>query len=151
MDVTLTSNLVIAALGVVAAWVQTRRSQRGSRAQLRQDVELLNLLPQESTSRSALLAHIDQQVAQVLRSESELTRDLSGALLAVFMLLAALALAIAAFRERGVWWLLLIPVILFGGAACYGIGDSLPKRKRDEKGNVISGPRKSFEDGDGQD
>jgi hypothetical protein len=137
VDVTLTSNLAIAVLGVVAAWVQTRRNQGGGRDQVRRDVELFNILPQESTSRNELLVHIDGQITRLVRSEQELTRDPSGVVLAIFIMLVAIALTVTAFREGGYWWLLFVPAFFFGILGSVGLGQDLPLRKRDERGRII--------------
>lgn len=137
VNVTLTSNIVIAVLGVLAAWLQTRRTQGKGRNELRQDLDLYNSLPQESDSRDRLLEHIDKQIERLIRREDELSRDPTGISLAIFLLLVTGALSVAAVRERGIWWLLLVPALFFGITASVGLGEDLPRRKRDERGRPI--------------
>ena len=138
MDTTLVANLVIAALGLIAAFVQTRRNQDKGRSQLQQDAELFKILPEESTARSELLVHIDKQVVRLIRNEDELTRDPTGILLAIIFLAVAVALAVTSFREGGVWWFLIAPASFFGIFGLVGLGQDLPRRKRDERGRPIT-------------
>jgi hypothetical protein len=139
VSVTVTANIVVAVLGVLAALAQTRRNRGGGRAQLRQDVDLYNSLPPESSSRGKLLGHIDQQIERLITSEDELTRDPVGICLGIIILLIGLVLFVAAFREAGLWWLLLVPAIFFAILGAVGLGQDLPRRKRDERGRVIRG------------
>jgi hypothetical protein len=145
VNTTLVANLVIAALGVIAAFVQTRRNQDRGRSQVRQDVELFNLLPEKSAARSELLTHIDKQVIRLIKNEEELTRDPTGVLLAFIFLLVASALTVTCFREGGVWWFLIVPASFFGIFGLVGLGQDLPRRRRDPRGRAISSEAKSDE------
>jgi hypothetical protein len=143
VDTTLVANLVIAALGVIAAFAQTRRNQDRGRRQVRQDAELFKLLPEESAARKELLAHIDKQIVRLIRNEDELTRDPTGVLLAIIFLVVAAALVVTSFREGGIWWFLIVPASFFGIFGLVGLGQDLPRRKRDERGRAITEGTKS--------
>jgi hypothetical protein len=138
------ADLVIAAMGVIAAFVQTRRNQEKGRSQIRQDVELLNLLPEDSTARDALKGHIDKRIALLISSEEELARSPIGVGIAVTFLVVAIWLAIEAVREGGLWWFLFAPVAFFGIFGLVGLFDSLAKKKRDESGRALDGKAKSI-------
>lgn len=133
------SGIAIAALGLVAVWIQNRRSKDGRRSQIKQDLELLNLLPQESGARSDLMTHIDMEIVHLIKGEGELTRDGSGISLAIVILAIAISLVILAIINSGWSWLLLIPSILLGTLGAVGLGESAPKKKRDSKGGRIKG------------
>jgi hypothetical protein len=138
VNVTVTANIAIAVLGVLAAWVQTRRNVGGGRDQLRRDVKLYNSLPEESTSRAELLAHIDKQILRLIGNEEELARDPAGIFLAVVILAGAGALSYAAVDLGSIWWILLGPAGFLAILGSVGLGQDLPRRKRDERGRKVA-------------
>jgi hypothetical protein len=131
------SSVTIAAFGVVGAWLQTRRSRDGNRAQIKQDLELFELLPEESGARADLLTHIESEITRLIKREDELTRDPSGIGIAIFLLLVGVGLAVPSFRDGGWWWLLVVPAVWFAIFGIVGLGQTIPRRQRDARGNTI--------------
>ena len=132
------SKIAIAFSGVVAAWLQLRRGRGGGRrAQLQRDLDLLALLPEDSTARAALSQHVDAAVVSLIRDEAELRRDPTGIVLGLVLVGAAAAGVIGAVLNRGWWWALLVPAVFLGLIGVLGFVQDVVPRKRDDKGKVI--------------
>jgi hypothetical protein len=106
------SKVAIAVLPVLGIVLQLIRRPDGRRGQVKRDLELLGLLPDDSSSRSKLLQHIDQSVERLIVDEDELRRDPTGIGLAVFFLISTSVLVVFAIRS-GDWWLW--PIVAFLG------------------------------------
>jgi len=108
--------------------------RRSTRERLRSDLELVGLLPDNSPARKALLQRAERDINQIVKDEVELTRNPTGATLAVLFLGAALILAFTATRANPFWWILVAVLAVFGAV---GFSFDGVKRHRDEKGHAI--------------
>jgi hypothetical protein len=125
------------ALGVIAV-AREWSTNRGARSRIKQDLELLALLPDTSPVKQALAAHIERSVTQLITSDDERRRDWSGFSLAVAFAIVTFALANSALDEngwtRGAWW---AAATIVGLLAVTGITSSLRKVRRDERGRDL--------------
>ncbi|MER6204896.1 hypothetical protein [Streptomyces sp. NPDC001642] len=70
---------------------------------VRQDVELLGMLPENSEAKKLLSKHIDATVRKIVEGEDQRTREYVGSCLAVGVLRVAVFL-LAVCMARGGWW-----------------------------------------------
>jgi hypothetical protein len=133
------SSVIIATFGVVGIWLQTRRSRDGNRAQIKQDLEILRLLPDESGARADLLTHIESEIGRLIKREDELTRDPPGIRIAIFLLIAGVGCFFLAFINGSRWLLLFALAAYLVISGIVGLSQTIPKRQRDAKGNTIKG------------
>jgi hypothetical protein len=129
------SKALVAGLPVLAVLVQLLRRPRNRQDQLKADLELLGLLPDESTARDKLLQHIDCSVQRLVSDEEDLRRDPMGIGLGVVFLLAAVVLIVFAVRGGG-WWLW-IGAFVVGALGAVGLGQDAVPRRRDLKGRPL--------------
>ncbi len=134
------SKIALAALPVLAAAVSLIRGRGGRRNQIKQDAELLVLLPEGTAARERLLAHLDQSITALTAEEQEKTRDPMGIGLGAVFLAGAVATLFLAIQGSG-WWLLATVVLLIFGAA--GLSESATKAKRDNQGRRIRAAKES--------
>lgn len=128
------SKIALAALPVIGGGLQLVRSQRGARKQLKEDLELLAMMPEGSDVRATMLEHLNDQARQLATSDDELRRDPFGIGLAIVFLGAAVGTGIFAVTSSGWWW---IATFLLAALGMGGLGSSLQKKARDAKGRVI--------------
>ena len=119
-------------IGVVSV-VVNQRSSRGRRARLRQDAELLALLPEGSEARRLLESHIERTVVQ-LGADDEKRRDPFGIVLALVFLAFSGWTGSAALRGSNRWLLLAIPCGVLGLA---GVARDGSRAKRDWRGRPV--------------
>jgi hypothetical protein len=131
------SKLALAALSVAAGILQYTRGRGGRRGQLKNDLELLALLPKESTSKENLRKRIDAQVETLITDETEKRRDPVGIVLALVIMALGLALCWAAVSSRGIWWILVPPGAFLVILGIVGFVQDVIPRKRDAKGKAI--------------
>jgi hypothetical protein len=132
------SKVAVAALTVLGVLLQLVRRPDGRHGQVKRNLELLALLPDDSSSRSRLLRHIDESVERLISNDDELRRDPTGIGIAVVFLVAACALVVVAIRSGDWWWWLIVAfLVLFG---IVGLGQDATRRKRDAKGRPIRNP-----------
>lgn len=139
MNAQLTGSIVVAILGVLAAGLQLRPPQeRGQRAKLRKDAELLALLPQGSSAYSLLAAHIEWQVRQLVEQQTTKRRDITGIITGTMLVVFGAGL-IWQGHDAGLWRWLWYPLaallILLGTIVA---GTALEKRDRDRKGRPVT-------------
>ncbi len=128
------SKISLAVLPIVAAVVSLIRGRGGRRNQIKQDAELLGLLPEGTAARERLLHHLDQSIAALGAEEQELTRDLMGIGLGVIFLGGAIATFVLAIQGSGWWWFIVALLLIIGIA---GLSESAAKAKRDNRGRRI--------------
>lgn len=109
-------------------------SRTSVRDNLKLDLELVGLLPLESSARRSLLARAESSVEKMVSDESELSRDPTGLTLAVIFLGGAITLGLTAAQSNNYWWILVTVLGMFG---LVGLSQDGLKRRRDEKGNAI--------------
>jgi len=101
-------------------------------------LRLYEALPDASTSKTDLLAHVDAMVADLVLVEQTKRRDWSGIGVAGFLLLGGASMgAVAMSAGHGRWWSWLWGVVAVF-AVLIGIGgmvSSVPLAERDEAGN----------------
>ena len=132
------SGIVVAVIGALGAVAQTRR-RPNVREQIKSDIEIHRSLPAESKMGQKFLERIDDEIAALIRLEQESSRDVSGVVLACVLLAAGGWTTYLAVAAGGAWLLFLIGtglLIIFG---LVGLTESLPRVRRDEKGNRIKG------------
>ncbi|HWE90153.1 MAG TPA: hypothetical protein VG317_11900 [Pseudonocardiaceae bacterium] len=137
MNWDLISKILLAALPVAAAAVQLIRRKDGRVGQLKTNLELLALLPEDGPARAKLLDHIERSVERLIVEEDELRREPMGIALGIVFLAVAIGLTVFAFRDGGWWWWPIIIFIAIMGAT--GLGQDGVRRKRDAKGRPIKG------------
>lgn len=137
MDWETFGQIVVALLAIGAALLQYQRSRGGPRDEIRQDAELLKVLP-DGEARTRLLAHVEASVEKLITRESELRRDPGGVVLGVFILSVAIVIGYFAVVASLPWNVLLWPaaagVGLFGAI---GFVDAMQRGKRNEKGRRV--------------
>jgi hypothetical protein len=134
MDFDTLSKLALAALPVIGGGFQLARGQRGARKRLKEDLELLALMPDGSDVRATMLKHLDDQVRGLATKDDELRRDPTGIGMGLVFLVASVVLGYFAVTGSGWWWLASFLVALIGTA---GLASSAAKKARDEKGRII--------------
>jgi hypothetical protein len=139
------STILVAGLGIVAAWLQSRHVRDDGRSRIKQDLKLLSLLPSESNARDRLVGHIDNAILRLVEREDEHTRDWLGIPLATFFVILACWSCWIAFEKHGPWLLLLVPALGTGVFGIAGLGVSIPKKKREprDKSTHVTKPEKS--------
>jgi hypothetical protein len=130
---------MLALLVIGAAVLKDLSSRRSSRRdQVRHDLELLQMLPDDSSARDLLAKHVTDSVLKLIATETTLRRDPSGIFLATTMILGAPAAAFFAHRAHGGnaigLWVLFVALFVLG---VRGLIESFPYRERDSKGNPI--------------
>jgi hypothetical protein len=137
MNLTDAAPVVVAGVTVAGGLVQARRKRPMTREIVKQDVELLGLLPQDSDAREALARHIDTTVRRIVEDEDQRTRDYGGSCLAIAFLAVAVVLTVICFSRGGAWWWLSPPTACVGLLGAVGLGqDAVPKR-RDARGRPL--------------
>ncbi len=130
--------IILAVLALGVAVIQYLRSRGGPRAQLREEAELLQLLP-EGETRDRLAAHVDSAVAKLISRESELRRDPSGIVLGLAFIAAAIFAGYFGYTAETLVWaiVLWLTASLLGLLGIVGFVQDVVPRKRDEKGRPI--------------
>lgn len=128
---------VIGAAGLlIAAFVSVPRIVRDIRWSIERDLSIYKALPPESEAKTKLLAKIDREIA-ALDMHDQRRRYPMGIGLGVAFLLMALAGAWWIVTVSG-WWWWLSPIAGFALLiGIVGLAQGIPKRLRDEKGNII--------------
>ena len=106
----------------------------GARGRIRDDLELMALLPDDSPHRATLLSRAEDQIEKVLVSETTKTRDPLGITLALVFLLSAVGVLLGLARDNGWWGILVAALVIFG---LVGLNQDAVKRVRDERGRPI--------------
>lgn len=104
---------------------------------VRQDVELLALLPEGSEAKKALQRHIDDTVRKIVEDEDQRTRDGTGSCAAVACLIVAVALLGISGGRGGPWWWLSVPAVFIGLLGGVGLSQDAVPRRRDAKGRPL--------------
>lgn len=106
------------------------------RAELKASLEVLHLLPSDSTSRRALLGSIDARVIALVNNEDVWRRDPLGIAVGVYLLFAAPILATQGMLTAwgGVLW---VAISAIGAASAV---EGWKKTERDARGNRLPGP-----------
>jgi len=129
--------IVSSAAVLVTAWLQARRGRGGKISDLKQDLEVYQLLPEESTSRSILLLHIDSRIQATVHESELLRRDPAGVIIAITLMVVALAFMYLTFARGGWWWASLPVSVAVAILGVYGFIQDLKKLERDDKGRRI--------------
>ncbi len=130
--------VMVAVLAVGAALLQFRRTRGGPRAQIRQDIELLELLPQGPT-RDRMVAHVESSVDKLIERETELRRDPMGIGLGIAFIAGAVVAGYFATDAPNFMWAMVLALLafVFGLIGLVGFIQDVVPRKRDEKGRPI--------------
>lgn len=129
--------VAVAVIGVVSAYVQTRR-RATPREQIRSDLDIYKALPDDSAARSELIARIDEQIVDLIKTEKQTTRDFSGFAIGVILLAAGIWSTLLVASAGGAWSWFYIGTGFLLLMGLYGSVDSLRLVRRDERGNRIS-------------
>lgn len=124
---------VVAVCGVVGLVIQARRS-RHEMDDVKRDLEVLALLPDDSEQRAPLQASIEEALARYVADQRDKTRDPSGTALAVLLAGAASFLWWQSASNGGYWWwsaVVAVPCSVFG---VVGFFESFLRARRDSKG-----------------
>lgn len=136
-----TAVIVQATVGILTVLVGMANyvsGRGGARERVREDLELLALLPDDHRLRPVLLSRAEDALDQLLRDESEKTRDTSGIVLALFLLAGAGATGATEVANNALWLLLAVPLAVFGTV---GLSQDAVPRRRDERGRAIKEPQ----------
>lgn len=121
--------IVVAALGFVASGT----ASRSRHARLKESVELLKLLPEQSEARKLLEAHIERTISRVAEDD-EKRREPFGIVLSLLLLVFAGWTWTLALDGSNWWSALAIPLTVFGVA---GFTMDFTRAKRDERGRRL--------------
>jgi Flp pilus assembly protein TadB len=139
MDAELVAAIVGAGAGLVTTLVQVSRSRSGRHGRLKDDLELLQLLPKESAARADLLRHVDAGVKAMITDTQTKRRDATGIGLGLTMVLLSVLFIVLAIANGGWWWAGLALAVPIGLIGAVGFGQDVRLLERDEKGRPISG------------
>lgn len=137
----MTTEIIIAIIsGIVAVLVAViSKTELFSRKHygIRKDVELYQLLPDQSTKKNDLMKYIDKRVSDYIIRSAEHKRN--GTEITIGLIFLPIGAYLTwFFYSLGSWWLIGLFVsgslLVIGG---YGIVNGLRKAERDEKGNVV--------------
>lgn len=122
---------------VVVGVIQAPRYFRNERTEILKELEILNALPTDSTSRDTLRKHIDSQI-EALGGIGEKRRNPSG------ILMGAVFLAISAFftwqlltADNGWWWVTSPLLLLSWLIGIVGTVQGVQKHHRTPTGGII--------------
>ncbi|MDA0565042.1 hypothetical protein LG943_12025 [Streptomonospora sp. S1-112] len=132
------SAVAVAALGLAGVYLQSRRKEHAY-DEIKHELELLSLLPENSEMRGPLQSRIESSLADLIANRSRKSRDWTGISFASFLLAVAAALAFP-MLQGGWWWLLSIPVAICTMFGLVGFFDSLALTERDASGKRIVPP-----------
>lgn len=124
------STIVVAVTPALREWT----AARGVRTRLKQDIELVGLLPAESAARKALEAHIERTVERLVEEEHEMRRDPGGFVLALFFTAVTAFLGMRAIDGSDIWW---VPAGLMAIFTIAAFAVSVPKARRTPTGRII--------------
>ncbi|MFE1796895.1 hypothetical protein ACFW9L_12085 [Streptomyces sp. NPDC059517] len=127
---------VVAVCGVVGLIIQARRS-RHVMDDVKRDLEVLALLPEESEQRADLQTLIEGAVERYIADQRDMTRDLSGVAFAVFLAAASAFLWWLPVTNGGYWWWSAVVAAPFSLLGVVGFFESIVPARRDSKGNKI--------------
>ncbi|MFI9642902.1 hypothetical protein ACIG87_23065 [Micromonospora sp. NPDC051925] len=130
--------ILVAVLTVGAAYLQIQRQRTTPRQSVMHDLDILDRLPKESKARGQLAEYIDRAILKSIEHETELRRDPSGLVIAAIILVGSVAAFYygwsASLMVKILLWTFAAFLLALGGA---GLAQTLPKRKRDAKGNQV--------------
>lgn len=129
--------IIVAGVTIVGGVFQARRKRPMTREIVRQDVELLGMLPEGSEAKKLLAKHIDVTVRKIVEDEDLRTRDNAGSCLAVGLLGVAAFLAVVCVTRGGSWWWLLVPTVFIGFMGVIGLVQDAVPRRRDARGRPL--------------
>ncbi|WP_143642149.1 hypothetical protein [Streptomyces viridochromogenes] len=104
---------------------------------VKQDVELLALLPEDSEAKKLLAKHIDATVRKIVEDEDQRTRDHAGSCLAIGFLGVSAGLLAVSVSRGGAWWWLSVPAVIIGLLGAFGLGQDAVPRRRDARGRPL--------------
>ena len=128
------AQVLVALLAVVGAAFQVRRGGRSARSEVKENIELLGMLPESSGVKAELLAHIDASIRKLIGEESDARRDPVGIGLGLFFLLGAAASFVAGLRGSN--WRFAVAALV-GVLGAVGFPQAMAKTQRDAKGNPV--------------
>lgn len=133
----LATKIAVAVLTILAAGFEVVRRRANSRDRIKQDLELLQLLPEGSKARVKLTEHVENRVLKLIEHDEELRRDPTG--IAFSVIFFALAAACIGYAVHGGswWWLLVVPGAFLLLISISGFSQDVRKLKRDEKGRPV--------------
>ena len=123
--------VVLGAFGFMGVIIQRLRGSPWH-DDLRRDLEILKLLPEQSRARGQLLEHIDNKVIKNTAGPAH-RRDALGVGLAAVLLASSVTLAVTGLNLGGWWNLLWLGSGLLALFGAVGLADSLRKISRDAK------------------
>ena len=123
--------IVLGAFGFLGVILQRLRGSPWH-DDLRRDLEIWKLLPEQSRARGQLLEHIDDKVIKNTAGPVH-RRDALGVGLAAVLLAASVSLAVTGLNLGGWWNLLWLGSALLALLAAIGLADSLRKISREAK------------------
>ncbi|MET7665650.1 hypothetical protein ABZS99_44070 [Streptomyces sp. NPDC005463] len=129
--------ILVAFITVTGGIVQARRKRPMTREIVKQDAELLALLPEDSEAKQILAAHIDGAVREIVEGEDEQTRDLGGVLFWISFLVLAVFLVVVAVDRGGYWWLLCLPAAVAWLLGAPAVVQDVALRRRDARGRPV--------------
>ncbi|MFJ3494838.1 hypothetical protein ACIPPJ_14750 [Streptomyces sp. NPDC086091] len=128
----------VAVVGVGGVMIERRRREPRGRERIKTDLELLELLPQDSSVIPVLRSHIEDSIKQIIEVEDKKRRDPAGVVLAIAFILIAASLFAASFINGGLYWWLTVPGAVTGIFGLVGLAQDATKRNRDERGRPIA-------------
>ncbi|MFI0538790.1 hypothetical protein RKD19_004493 [Streptomyces canus] len=126
---------VVAASGVAGFIIQARRTNLHAAELIKRELEILDLLPDDSTVKKSLQARIETSIEQYM--SREYVRNWSAALVCLVILSSSLYFFGMIAVRGGWWWISIIGAIPFGMLGVLGIAESIGSTRR----NALSTPR----------
>ncbi|MFD5846855.1 hypothetical protein [Streptomyces chartreusis] len=129
---------VVAASGIAGLYLQARRTTLHAAEEIKRELDILDLLPENSKMRKPLQERIEGSLERYIAKQKEHTRDWSGVAVAVILDLSAAFFAAMALNNGGWWWLSLVVALPFGVFGIVGFLESIANTKRDANGIRLS-------------
>ena len=123
-----------AAIVGLTALIRDWTATQGLRTRIKQEMELLDRLPDSSSMRDELAAHIDRGIAQLVGQEQEERRDPGGIVLALFLAAFTTWTIVRGVDGTDLWF---VATAILGLLTIAGFAISVPKVRRDERGRAL--------------
>ncbi|MET7529723.1 hypothetical protein [Streptomyces goshikiensis] len=135
MDWKAIATIAVGVIGLIGVLVQRRYNRAVGRDRAKADLDLLALLPEDSSVRDELRSHIDETIRHIISVEDTERRDAFGIALASAFLVVSAGLGYC-FVEYGGWWLALAGAFFFVFGVV-GLASDGPRRQRDSRGRRL--------------
>ncbi|WP_371795618.1 hypothetical protein [Streptomyces sp. NBC_01718] len=128
--------VVVAFLATIGILINRSYKNPQGRERVKLDLEILELLPQESGVRSQLLKHVETSIRRIITVEDVNRRDPAGMTAGALSVLGSGGLFYGGASNDRWWWWFAAAYVLVGGVVIFCRG--FKKRQRDIGGSPVA-------------